>query len=306
MAKTIKFNLICDEKPVRTIEDLQNNFSVEDVLAYYENKLLHRWLKVRGYKTELEAVSKITSDKPIEIIKELIGIFHVTADANEIEKSIYMLKYLEERKERCAVYEQEKYNMNQIIKDYEEGYRQLVKGILDHPNDIAVIKANIIEIVSNYSWVLKLNHRDLFWELRDKSILAIMCLLMNDEVRSYYLPETYTSPEGEVSRDIEYNKDKKEMFSEICRLVQNHTSLEIELGQNLIVFSGMTDGYWKDLEEKGKRFMIISMESGDYVRSAGKSGGDLSYIDIADKFVILDGIDYKSNSDVDKLLYMEV
>ena len=39
MAKTIKFNLICDDKPVRTIEDLQNNFSIEDVLEYYNNKL---------------------------------------------------------------------------------------------------------------------------------------------------------------------------------------------------------------------------------------------------------------------------
>ena len=44
MAKTIKFNLICDQKPVRTIEDLQNNFSIEDVLAYYRNGLLTRWL----------------------------------------------------------------------------------------------------------------------------------------------------------------------------------------------------------------------------------------------------------------------
>ena len=35
MAKTIKFNLICDNTPVRTIEDLQNNFSIEDVLNYY-------------------------------------------------------------------------------------------------------------------------------------------------------------------------------------------------------------------------------------------------------------------------------
>ena len=52
MAKTIKFNLICDGNPVRTIEDLQNNFSIEDVLAYYNNKLLHRWLKVRGYEGE--------------------------------------------------------------------------------------------------------------------------------------------------------------------------------------------------------------------------------------------------------------
>jgi len=54
MAKTIKFNLICDNTPVRTIEDLQNNFSIEDVLDYYRNGLLCRWLKVRGYEEELE------------------------------------------------------------------------------------------------------------------------------------------------------------------------------------------------------------------------------------------------------------
>lgn len=39
MAKTIKFNLICDDKPVRTIEDLQENFSIEDVLKYYQNDM---------------------------------------------------------------------------------------------------------------------------------------------------------------------------------------------------------------------------------------------------------------------------
>ena len=50
MAKTIKFNLICDNQPIRTIEDLQNNFSIEDVLTYYNNRLLHRWLEVRVYK----------------------------------------------------------------------------------------------------------------------------------------------------------------------------------------------------------------------------------------------------------------
>ena len=77
MAKTIKFNLICDEKPVRTIEDLQNNFSIEDVLAYYNNKLLHRWLSVRGYDSELEKVSAITSTDPMEVIKELICIFDI-------------------------------------------------------------------------------------------------------------------------------------------------------------------------------------------------------------------------------------
>ena len=85
MAKTIKFNLICDEKPVRTIEDLQSNFSIEDVLDYYNNKLLHRWLSVRGYNSELEAVSAIYCNDPIEIIKELIRIFVVYTDEKKGE-----------------------------------------------------------------------------------------------------------------------------------------------------------------------------------------------------------------------------
>ena len=52
--------------------------------------------------------------------------------------------------------------------------------------------------------------------------------------------------------------------------------------------------------------MIISMGSGDFVRSSGLSGGDLSSADIKNKFVIIDGIDYKSNYSTHQLLYMEV
>ena len=305
MAKTIKFNLICDEKPVRTIEDLQNNFSIEDVLAYYNNKLLHRWLNVRGYNSELEKVSAIATSDPMEVIKELIRIFDVVADEEKVEESIYMLKYLDERKELCAIYEQENYKAKSIIDDYEAGYRQLVDGILENPNDAAVIKANIAEIVSNYAWILKLNHRNLFYVLRTKSALAIMCLLMNEKSRNYYLPVEITAEDGTTSLDTEKNADKKVMFVSICQMIKQSDFATLLEG-NLMTFAGMTDGYWKDLEPKGKKYMIISMGDGDYVRSAGHSGGDLSSADILNKFVIVDGVDYKSNSDTRKLLYMEV
>ena len=75
---------------------------------------------------------------------------------------------------------------------------------------------------------------------------------------------------------------------------------------NLKSFAGVTDGYWKDVEPKGKKYMILSMEHGNYIRSAGVLGGDLDSDDINEKFVLLDGIDYKSNNEYDKLLYMEV
>lgn len=310
MAKTIKFNLICDEKPVRTIEDLQNNFSIEDVLAYYNNQLLHRWLRVRGYDLELEAVSAITSKEPMVIIKELIRIFDVVIDEKKVEESIYMLKYLEERKEHYAIYKQEKYQVAHIIEDYEAGYRQLVEEILMHPDDVAVIKARIAEMVSNYSWVLELNHRLLFWTLKEKSVLAVMCLLMNEESRSYYLPVQNTTEKEAIlpntePADIQTDADKTFMYEEICSLIREPDFSEA-LGDNLHTFAGVTDGYWKDLEPKGKHYMIISMGNGDYVRSAGLSGGDLSSGDILNQFIIVDGIDYKSNSNTRKLLYMEV
>lgn len=305
MAKTIKFNLICDNKPVRTIDDLQNNFSIEDMIAYYNNGLLLRWLDVRGYKEEYEQVSQITSTEPIEIAKKLITIFHMESDEQKIAESIYMLEYLNERKELCAAYEKQNYQTKAVIDDYEVGYRQLFDGIIQNPDDIAKIKAYISEIIRDYSFLLKLNHRNFFMILKEKSQLALMCLIMNEQARKYYLPVTTVEENGTVISDTDSDKDKREMYLILCTLITRNDFKE-HLGDALRSFSGKTEGYWKDLETKDKKFMIISMQEGDYVRSAGKSGGDLGYADIKNQFVILDGIDYKSNNDTHQLLYMEV
>ena len=373
MAKTIKFNLICDDKPVRTIEDLQENFSIEDVLKYYQNGLLLRWLEVRGYESEYRKVSDISEIEALEIVKELIKIFDVEADEKKVEEGVYMLQFLEERKELCEAYKQDSFKAQGIIDDYQTGYKQLIDGIIENPNDVARIKANIAELMSGYKWAMDLNHRQLFWELKELSPLAIMCFLMNDEARKYYLPmpvrrdnasdadeeasrllgscesikrDNASDADEEASRlfgsfahikrdnasdadeeekrvniaagsvkkeddstavsyDTENNADKRNMYNAICSMLKSSDFVS-RLGDNLHVFAGVTDGYWKDLETKGKKYMIISMGSGDYVRSSGLQGGDLGVTDIENKFVIVDGIDYKSNSSSRKLLYMEV
>ena len=98
MAKTIKFNLISDEHPIRTIEELQQNFSIEDVLAYFKAGILERWLDVRGYDKEKKEVAKIDKklDK-LEQVSELIKIFNIEEDNQKIDDAIYNLNY-EERK----------------------------------------------------------------------------------------------------------------------------------------------------------------------------------------------------------------
>ena len=132
-----------------------------------------------------------------------------------------------------------------------------------------------------------------------------MCLLMNEKSREYYVPIERKTEDGVVTKDIDTNADKRNIFKAISSLIER-SNFSTKLGDNLIMFAGITDGYWKDLESKGKKFMIISMGAGDFVRSAGVSGGELSSIDVKDKFVIVDGIDYKSNSSTRQLLYMEV
>lgn len=307
MAKTIKFNLICDERPIRTIENLRENFSIEDVLDYYNSRLLHRWLKVRGYDEALEKVEAVQCEKPVDIVKELVKIFDVSTNQEEIEQSVYMLDFLKEREESQKDYEQNSFKSQQIIEDYEAGYRKLVDGILNNPTDTAKIKANIKTLTEQYSWILDLNYAALFWKVAEEAPLAVLYMLMNDKFRKYYLPEK-NSPDKTDEPTLLENFDRELQENIFSWIKQYIAELKQTAQDNKIckTFAGDTDGYWKDLEPKGKRCMIISMEYGNYVRSAGQRDGDLSSYDIQDRFVILDGVDYKSNHEWDELFYMEV
>lgn len=299
MAKTIKFNLICDGSPVRTIEDLQNHFSIEDVLRYYDNRLLHRWLSVRGFEEEQRKVSAITAKNQMDIIKELISIFDVSADASSVEESVYMLRYLEERKELYKCFGQKECELQNQMREYREGYDKLVKEIIARPRDIAKIKANISAMATYYSWIMELNHRELFFLFKEKNaFLPIMCLLMNEKTRGYYIPANEEEGETACRRD-----SRQVMFQHICKMIIS-TEFEVAMEEYLLTFAGNTESYWKDIEPKGKKCMIISIDAGSYIRPAGKSGGDLAYSDIHNQFMILDGIDYKSNWG--KLVFMEV
>lgn len=314
MAKTIKFNLICDGQPVRTIEDLQENFSVEDMLGYFGSGLLLRWLKVRDYKDEYKEVSEISTKDDLEIAKKLIKIFNVETDEKEIAKDVYMLQFLKERSQKISKYDSNRLETDEIVKDYTKEYADLVKEIMDNSDDISRIKANITEIVNNYKPVLHLNYRELFWKMADRDyLLVIMCFLMNSVTRKYYLDAG--QPENdEKNMDTTIKKDKEEIYKKICSYFEPsadiYKSTEDDivkvLGDNVSVFDGKTDEYWKDLEVKGKKYMILGIGTRDKVRAAGDHNGDLSYEDVNNKFPIVDGIDYMSNLITSKLMYMEV
>lgn len=146
MAKTIKFNLILDNYPVRNIEGLQEHFSIEDMLKYFENGLLLRWLNVRGYEKQYAAVEAI--DKSLnkkEIVMALVEIFEVVEmEAADIEKAIGILTYLDEEKELNAIYKENAFSKKQIIDDYHSGYSALVVHMEENKDNMAILKADAI------------------------------------------------------------------------------------------------------------------------------------------------------------------
>ncbi|MBQ7733669.1 MAG: hypothetical protein IJT58_06585 [Synergistaceae bacterium] len=113
MAK-IKFNLNFGGEQIRTLDDLRDNFSIEDVLDVYSNGLLVKWLDVHNHKDELAGVKAIQATDARGILTELIHIFGISDDPSEIQDSLSVLDYLEERKK---VHEDMKANG---IPDYEK------------------------------------------------------------------------------------------------------------------------------------------------------------------------------------------
>ena len=294
MAKTIKFNLILNGNPVRTVDDLKHNFSIEDVLEYHDNGLLQRWLHVRGYDEYLRKVNGMKFDSNISQIQQLIKIFEVECDDEKIKEGIAILEYIAERKLLLSEYRKSDYQARAVIDDYHSGYDAIVNDIIENAGNMSKIKAHIREVEENYMGLFSLNYRDLYNNLIVNAPLAIFAILMNDEMRSYFIPDKYP------------NSNTDAIYNQVKKLVANKSELKEKLGSELRVFTGNTEAYWKDIEPSEKRFMVVSMQDGNYVRSAGTFGEELSGTDINYNFLILSGIDYKSNNAHHELLYMEV
>ncbi|MDR1508471.1 MAG: hypothetical protein LBS53_02400 [Synergistaceae bacterium] len=306
MAKTIKFNLICDNVPIRTLDDLRENFNIDDILNCYENKVLHRWLGARGYEEELRRVEAISSNKPVEIIKSLADVFEIEKDPAELEKNVYILQYRRERENSIKNCLRNKSDATAIILDYFSNYSKLEYDILEINSDMPRIKAALREIVEKHYPLYERDYRRLFYNLLNNAPMAVFAMLTIPEMRKHYLsPALQGSGTDDMTAQIPKKDDEAEILEMYSQLIELNRHAEEMLSDNLRSFKGQTEGYWKDLEPKGKKFMILKVPTNCFVRSAGITGGDLNAEQINGNFVITDGVDYKSNTSSAEVLYME-
>ncbi|MCD4819066.1 MAG: hypothetical protein K8S23_10285 [Candidatus Cloacimonetes bacterium] len=187
MPKTIKFNLILDGKPVRDIEGLQENFCIDDVLAVYENGLLERWLKVRGFDDYSKKINKIKKDDGI--IKQLIKIFGIEKSEKEIMEGIYSLSFWNERKIEIEEWLKKDNAVKQIVADYHNGYKTLKQQTIEHKFDMPFLKQSTKEIYKTYFEIFKIDYKYFFYNFLNSVPLMIFAVLMNKNLRKIFLIE---------------------------------------------------------------------------------------------------------------------
>lgn len=284
MVKKIKFNLIIDNHYVRNLEDLRDNFNIDDILRYYRNDLLKKWLSVRGYNELCERLESISSQNNFETAKELVKIFEIEISANQIEEALYSIKFHQQWQRNINSNANKNSQQQSLINSYCNGYDALLQNMLNNKDNMQLIKIAMGQISKNYLGIFNYHMLSFFDEFLENAPLAIFASLMNPVLRDKLLSST---------------------------LIQKKTAEKLIKEQDIIdshlkTFKGDTKQYWNVIESKGNQFMIVSMIEGNFVRNAGNDEEKLSAKDVNGKFPILDGIDYMSNYSHHEIGYLEV
>lgn len=286
MLKTIKFNLMINDRPVRSLPELQEHFHVQDIVKYHRSGLLQKWLQVRGYEEEAQKVAAVGLDDELKAAEELVRILCVGAKRETIQFAVEVLRFEQQRKQELRQIKEAVFQEQLVIHQYHQGYGALLDRMLAQPDDVGSTKASIIQIFETYASLFALDYRRFYYKFIANAPLVVLCTLMHASLRKVLLGD-------------------REINVALQSVYKNRTILN-QVESHLKVFAGQTNSYWKDLEPSSKKCLIVSIKQGNCVRNQGNVGMELNADQANGQYLLLDGIDYKSHSDTDQLIYMEV
>ena len=378
MSKTIKFNLRLDEKGVRNIEGIRENFCVEDMLDHFKNKVLHKWLELRGYDDILSQVKEIKETNNFDIVKNLIDIFKIEVDEDSLTKKLYSLNYWEDRKSYLVEMKNDNHEAKKIISDHFREFKELEKKMLKESSYPQLVQ--LAERIEEYHRELYeyIGCQRIFNFIQDSCFLPVLAILTRDGLRdillknpdlNYHLlgilPLTnqrigrWCREEGEFEQNdndttnyIDYiimsNKETLNYNEQKCcnepLILIDFEGEDFEIGDSTademkgrilpsleLKMEGQECTYilkanipkyidsppiktavipdnlntYVSFENTGK-YMIISMEPGDFVKGTEDKNQGLKAEDVNGKFPILEGLQYNSKSPEHILYYIEV
>lgn len=292
MPKVIKFSLPLNNKRIRFLEELKDNFVIDEVVELFHAQTLQHWLACREYTNELKQVKALEGKNQRELVQGLIKVFGVSMGQADLELVLKSMEFRQDFDGAHERYAELGDKLLQIADDRKQQYYQLIEDIKENHDSLEEIRKLLQQIVDRYFDLFSLNFIAFFSRVRDAAPLALIAVLMHEKTRCFFLRSEPIA--GDTPAVVRYDPWGLNYILE--RINQKVSDYPEDFAKCIKECRGATDGYWKDLEAKGTKCMVLSCYSDCYVRDAGKVGGDISGRDANQKYLILDGLDYKGNS----------
>lgn len=242
MAKKIKFNLRCDGYPVSTIEELQEHFALEDVLNYYYgvDKLLLRWLDLRGYEDELLKVMAITAVEPKDVIKELAKIFGVEYEEEDIDSYFRSDAYRKERYKKDNSVRINDLKFHTVIENYRSRYEHIMNDLKSQKQEVR--RLAIKYLISDYKAAFELGLPTMIENFKSEKnvndIIYIISLLSKSSDVSHLIIDS--------SNKVKYD---------LCSWLNSNA------GYREYKNFRLTKDDWTIIEDEDKRCLVICADS---------------------------------------------
>lgn len=292
----LKFSLPIGNLHIHDLGELRANFKLDEVVALYQNKILHHWLVCNGYQAEADKVSALAADLSLtSLVKELLQIFEVKLSEEDV--AVQTLKLEHNKTYRALLDDCQKQDFDQaaMAKAYKEQYLQLISHVKEHATSPAIIAADLQEITDHYYDLYSLDSKGFFCEVFEKAPLAMLVALTNPKMRHFYMCEEQAAKDNAdlqhyaVSWRLPYIKEQ------IDNVVKTPTE---DLLTVIRTYQGSTNRYWKNLEPKGTKCLILSAynSSGLTISDQGQHTNVLNGKQLQFNYMILDGLDFFSDN----------
>jgi len=299
MAKKIKFNLKFGDTSIRTLSDLRENFSLDDVLEYFENGVLYKFLERRDYQEEAEKIKKLSAEQSRDneeaTLRGLLDILGLSAEKDALEEYLEARRFRLERERRFAAYINDVSKEQKAIIEYFDGYEQTVKGLIENRDALGKIRAHTKELLDHYKPILEKDYLALLERLTEaQAFYPVLHMLSHDFFRNNWWIEAAANTQPKAMKDFVRNMltaiDEKDAKTKLPWLQTGEKFSE----------------HWEDIEVPGKQYMILSAPPYSKVRRPNDPKNEFTADKLSNNFKIFDGIQFRCNSKTKPLFYVEV
>ena len=209
MKKVRNIPLILGDKKFFNIEDLKNDFNVNDILSSYYNDSLKIWLshKYNDLAEELKKINKL--ENPKKIIEDIIRIFF--KDDENLEAIV---------KDACFIIENTVDIENKDIKLELEYYINQYNSITDSLfsfeiaiDDYESIKESVEKLYNEYNGLFNYYYEYFFYKFyNQKNYYVILSILANEDIRRIFLQNEKIK--SDIDKMFTHKKEHKYNFKE--------------------------------------------------------------------------------------------